>query len=228
MEIHNLMEELVSSMIEQIAAEDAAEAHPRYCTTPECRVDAICYVLNRMPPRYVSSSRGVAHLTEELKGDQQIAVDIVRLAHEGLHRVSAVRRSYYGAADGASHPTGPCFNLPTIKGRLLDGASFSPLSDIEIELVHDGEPVEMYDSRWTNPYRIPDQAPGTFLFWPAPVGGSSIGEKRDFWFEIRITDERFDPLSHSFVVSAESAATENRVFTLEHDFTLPDLYLFRK
>jgi competence protein ComFB len=227
MEIHNLMEELVSSVVGDVCREDAESAAPRYCTTPECRVDAVCYVLNRVPPRYVSSGRGFAHLTEELLSDHQLSVDLVRLAHEGLHRVNAVRRSFYGSGD-RTHGTGPCFNFPTVKGRLLDGATFTPVTDVEVTLLHEGSPVEMFDPRWSNPYRIPLQAPGTFLFWPAPVTAERPGVAQDFSFELHVEDPRFEPFSHYFSLSASSEERENPVFSLERDFSLPDLYLFTR
>ncbi|MFP4152384.1 MAG: late competence development ComFB family protein [Alkalispirochaeta sp.] len=236
MEIHNLMEELVASIVSEIAREDRASASPRYCGSEECRIDAVCYVLNRVEPRYVSSSRGYAHLTADLQKDRQLSVDLVRLAHEGLHRVTAVRRNYYhdgvtaGTEDSGSHPhpEGPCYNFPTIRGRLLDGTRFSPVTEVTVLLLRDEDPVEMFGERWTNPYEIPKQAPGTYNFWPAPIPAEHTGETREFTFEIRVTDGRFDPLSHYFTVSATSEEREERIFTLERDHTLPDLYLFER
>jgi competence protein ComFB len=225
MEIHNVMEGLVTSAVEQVAREDAESDAPRYTVTEEYLTDAVCYVLNRVHPRYVSSGRGFAHLTSELQQDYQLGIDLVRLAHEGLHRVNAVRRTFYGS-NNPHHPGGPCYNFGTIKGRLLDGARFSPVSDVEVVLLHKGTPVEMFDSRWSNPYRIPPQTPGNFHFWPAPVEADDNGESRDFPFELRIEDDRYEPLSHYFTCTARREEKENRVFSLERDVTLPDLYLF--
>ena len=227
MEIHNLMEELVASVVEDICSDVSTTESLHYCTDPECRTDAICYVLNRVAPRYVSSGRGIAHLTKDLGSDQQLQIDVVKLAHEGLHRVSAVRRTYYGTTN-RKHATGPCFNFPTIKGRLLDGAIFSPVSGVDVILLLDGEPVEMFDTRWSNPYSIPEQTPGTFLFWPAPLPADDDGIERVFSFVLQVDDSRYEPLYHSFTIASESDRVENPVFTLERDFTLPDLYLFSK
>jgi len=236
MEIHNLMEELVASIVSEIAREDLSSPLPRYCDSEECRIDAVCYVLNRVEPRYVSSSRGYAHLTADLQKDRQLSVDLVRLAHEGLHRVTAVRRNYYhdGGDDPslpvgqAPHPEGPCYNFPTIRGRLLDGTRFSPVAGVSVSLLQDGEPVEMFGERWTNPYEIPTQAPGAYNFWPTPISAEQAGITREFTFEIRVTDPRFESLSHFFMVSATSDDREERIFTLERDHTLPDLYLFER
>jgi competence protein ComFB len=235
MEIHNVMEELVASVVDRVARDDAESADSRYQYDDASRVDAVCYILNRIPPRYVSSGRGYAHITKELRQDQQLEIDVVRLAHEALHRVNAVRR-YYGDSP-VQHPVvGPCFNFGTVKGRLLDGACFSPISDVEVTLLRNGKPAEMYDSRWPNPYRIPSQAPGTFLFWPAsiPVDGATGGtangtvESKDFDFELKVEDPRYDPLSHYFTITTKPDVREYRMFSLDRDVTLPDLYLFER
>lgn len=224
MEIHNLMEELVHSTVEEVSREDQA-GPARYCTSEECRTDVLCYVLNRVSPRYVSSGRGLAHLTAELRQDQQLKIDLVRLAHEGLHRVSVVRRTYY---DGQSsqRPGGACFNFPTIKGRLLDGSRFMPIAEVNVELRRHGELVAMFDERWSNPYHISEHTPGTYIFWPAPVDSSAAGQSQDFEFELRVAPPGYDELIHTFAVTLQSEDRANTVFSLERDHNLPDLYLF--
>lgn len=224
MEIHNLMEELVHATVNEICRDDEAGSG-RYCTSDQCRLDAICYVLNRIPPRYASSGRGLAHLTDELRGDRQLMVDLVTLAHEGLGRVSAVRRTYYGHR-AAERSSGASFNFPTIKGRILDGGAFMPVSDLEVVLQEGGRPVEMFDERWSNPYRISDRTPGTFTFWPAPLPTDRAGETRSFDFELVSTAPGFYDLSHHFSIQLTSEDHAATGFGLDRDHQLPDLYLF--
>ncbi|MFW5694001.1 MAG: late competence development ComFB family protein [Alkalispirochaeta sp.] len=224
MEIHNLMEDLVHSTVAELCRDDDQGDH-RYCTSAQCQTDAVCYVLNRVPPRYVSSGRGLAHLTSDLRNDQQLMIDLVRLAHEGLHRVSAVRRGYYDSASGTRIP-GICFNFPTIKGRILDGTAFMPVSDVDVELLHHDTLVEMFDERWSNPYRISDRTPGTFTFWPAPVEASTPGETRSFDFQLAVHAPGYYELSHHFTVELTSDDRETQGFSLGRDHQLPDLYLF--
>ena len=212
MEIHNLMEELVRATVEEICSEDQAGTQ-RYCTAPQCRTDAVCYVLNRVPPRYVSSGRGLAHLTADLQKDQQLMVDVVKLTHEALGRVSAVRRAYYDQT-ATSRGAGACFNFPTIKGRILDGAAFMPVSDIDVELRLGGKPVEMFDERWTNPYRISDRTPGTFIFWPAPADADAAGVSQTFDFELVASAKGYYDLSHHFSVELQSDDGANQVVDL--------------
>ncbi|MCG8481445.1 MAG: late competence development ComFB family protein, partial [Spirochaetales bacterium] len=178
MAIHNLMEELAASVLDEVCKEDQAGSR-RYCVSEQCRTDALCYILNRISPRYISSGRGFAHLTEELQEDQQLMIDVMRLVHEGLQRVSAVRRTFYDV-ESKDALQGACFNFPTIKGRLLDGAGFLPVSEVDVQLFLDGALVEMFDSRWSNPYHVSAQTPGTFIFWPATISVAETGSARTF------------------------------------------------
>lgn len=225
MEIHNLLEELVTQTVREICEDDEAHEEQRYCTSAECRIDAVCYVLNRIAPRYVSSGRGFAHLSEELHDDQQLQIDLVRLAHEGLKRVSAVARTFYGLPSG-DIPSGPCFNFPTIKGRVLDGTTFFPLSGVTVTLRTDGAIAPMFDNRWANPYEVSEHTPGTYNFWPASVTAESAGVKKTFDFEILLECEGFTSLTHYFSVDTISAASVARTMSLQPDVRLPDLYLF--
>jgi competence protein ComFB len=228
MEMHNLMEDLVRTAVDEVCREQERSEEGRYCTTSQCRVDAICYVLNRIPPRYVSSGRGLAHLTSDLQDDQQLAVDIVRLVHEGLHRVSAVRRGYYGEESTDRSPPGACFNFPTIKGRILDGAGFMPLSEIDVELRFDDAPVEMFDARWSNPCHVSEHSPGTYTFWPAPVTAEKERVGRVFDFVLIAEAPGYDRLVHHFSLELASDPHPTTTFNLDQDHHLPDLYLFRK
>lgn len=226
MEIRNLMEELVRRAVEEIAQEDRESAQPRYCTGGECLIDAVCYALNRIPPRYVSSARGVAHIVEDLESDQQIAIDVVRLAHEGLSRISAVRRGYYDT-EGDAQARGPSFNFPTVTGRVLDGTRFFPIGGVEVELLIDEERAPMFDQRWSNPYQLDDHAPGTYIFWPRPVVSANPGDKRVFSCELRVVGPGYDPLSHYFELQLTSTASVEDQVSLDREHKLPDLYLFK-
>ncbi|SIP90335.1 competence protein ComFB [Alkalispirochaeta americana] len=225
MEIRNLLEEIAAAVVQDVCNEDSASQSPRYNTSQECRLDAICYVLNRIPPRYISSGRGYAHLTEELRGDTQLQVDLVRLAHEGLQRVSAVSRAFYGTPSG-SVPPGPCFNFPTIKGRVLDGNSFFPLSEITVTLRQGGTEAAMFDNRWSNPYTTSEKTRGMYNFWPASVVAEEEQATRTFDFEILLEGPGFNPVTHFFSLECTSEKAVATMVSMQRDHTLPDLYMF--
>lgn len=224
--IRNLMEDAALRIVDEICDEEEARDEPRYATSPECRMDAACFILNRIPQRYVSSARGQAHADQLMANDQQLFVDMVTLAHEGLRRVSSVRRSFYDREPMAGPDTsGPHFYLPTVKGRILNGTTFELVCDVDALLLHDDRPVEMFDGRWDNPYRIVDNAAGTYLFWPAPVAAKESGEQRTFEYEIRVEAPGFEPLRHFFALSRESTSQAPDALDLTGEHRLPDLYL---
>ena len=220
------MEERVLRIVDEICDDDEAAASPNYCTSADCRTDAACYVLNRIPQRYVSSQRGQAHLEQELQYDQQLHIDIVTLSHEGLRRVSTVKRSYYGDGDSSEHRiVGPHFYLPTMKGRLLDGTSFERISDVSVVLVFEDRPVPMLDARWQNPYRISPITAGMYLFWPEPIAAEREAIERSFEFEIRIDSGTYELFQHSFAITRTSVAEVPDALEMGGEHRLPDLYL---
>lgn len=228
MEIHNLMEDAVRRAVNEICGDDEQEGRDRYCTSDECRLDAICYVLNRIPPHYVTSGRGLAYSSSDIENDQQLQIDVMRLAQEGLNRVTSVQRSYYADQTEKAIPPdeGPCFNFPTIKGRVFNGRSFEPITDVDVLLLIDGEPARMFDSRWQNPYHIVPNTPGTFIFWPAPAPAEEAAVERSFQGELRIEDDRFEEFRHFFELKLTSDARFSGTFTYNRDFILQDLYIF--
>jgi competence protein ComFB len=226
MEIHNLMEDKVLEMIAEICDSEAETKANGYCTSEQCRLDAACFVLNRIPQRYVTSGRGFAYLESDFNENQQLQVDIVTLCHDGLRRVSTIQRSFY-EGDQTIHQTskpGPHFTFPLIKGRLFNGITFEPIVGLEIKIRFNKELVPMIDSRWPNPYSVVGNTPGTYLFWPRPVEAEYEGEEKEF--ELVIESSAYEPFFHYFTLpiraedlSAKSALKPNR------DFNLTDLFL---
>ena len=223
MAIHNVLEDLVIGVVEELCDEREAAGNPDDCLVAECREDVICYVLNRLQQRYVSSSRGLARARDEIRADPQLAIDVLSLAHEGLTRVTTVRRSYYNAEGMNVQREGAFFTFPVIEGRILNGVSFEPITNLEVSLLHGGSLVDMMDARWSNPYATVAAAPGGFLFWPRPVPASEAGEQVEFDFTIATEDLRFEPYRHVFTVSSRSALLHE--VRMDRDMVLPDLFL---
>ena len=220
------METAVLKVVDEICDDDESSGSPRYCTSIDCRTDVACFVLNRIPQRYVSSQRGRIHTDVELTHDPQLLVDIVTLTHEGLHRVTSVRRSFYGDSGPPDRRgPGPRYHVPVILGRLLDGTTFDLVADATVHLLENGEPVRMLDARWQNPYRIVKQTAGNYLFWPASVAVERQGEDRVFEFEIRVSGEGYEQMRHFFSVKVAADQRIADALGSRAEHRLPDLYL---
>jgi len=229
MEIHNLMEDLVKSTVNELF--DAEEkGKSSWCTCYQCRMDVACYVLNRMKVEYVVSSRGLVHAEQDYNEKLQRIADVVSLVREGWSKINATKRPHFEHSNkqiGVQVPAGPVYNIPPIMGRLFHGLDFSPMQDVDVSLIDaDGSLVAMMDPNWQNPCTLVKNTAGTFIFWPFPlVAKAGAGEKL-FSFGIVIKKAGFDDLTRFIEFRLACAGSAQDQFSLEEVHHLPDLYLF--
>lgn len=226
MNVHNVMEEFVYSEVNALFDTALVNKAPWLtCSCSQCRLDTICYVLNRIPPRYIKSGRGLAHSQLEDSIDKaQLSADINRIAIEGMKQVLATRRPH--DSERTNLPDTPVFNFPTFVGRILDGTTFEPLKDIPVTLLSGSEKAESIDGTWENPYYISGHTPGTFTFWVKPQSSKKEGTKKVFSFKLRAEKEGYDPLSFYFELGITSESFIRTAYTAEHSYILPDLHIF--
>ncbi|MDR2768595.1 MAG: late competence development ComFB family protein [Treponema sp.] len=230
MEIHNTTEDLVIAEVNSICNSLEAREKPAagedasICTCDQCRQDAVCYVLNNTAPHYVVSHRGAVRVDQDNAQDR---ADLTALVYEGIKRVSHNRRPYVTHGKNAEESfTTPVFNIPTIMGRVFDGRNFSPMADIEVELLQNGRLVAMKDQNWQNPFKIIANTNGTFTFWPRTVPTDTAGTRASFEYTLRIAETGYAELAYVFTIPAVSELSSAGSFSMERTFKLPDLYLF--
>ena len=239
--IHNLTEDLVIKEVDAICDEiEKSGRKPELCTCDQCRLDAVCYVLNRTQPSYVVSNRGVARLERESLERRQKGIDLTVLIYKALEDVAHNRRPNFdhrchsskGAESGAERAAAyqahsrAVFNIPVIVGRVFKGVNLEPLSGIDVELIYDGQLVAMRDANWQNPYRFVKDTEGTFTFWPRPIEAKKAGERAVFEFLVRVETAGFETLNHFFEVPVVSEDFADVPFSMDRTFKLPELYLF--
>jgi competence protein ComFB len=231
MKLHNTMEEKVITRVEETfkTLEERGKAS-EFCTCSQCKMDIICYTLNRLSPHYIVSHRGASRVQwENIERQQQIA-DIAALIHEGLKRVNHNQRPNFSHGKDASGINAetrfPVFNIPTIVGRLFNGNNFSPICGVDVELLWNGELAPMKDGNWHNPYRLVSNSEGTYSFWPAPARASMVNDHNTFSYTLRVSSPEFETLNHFFKIPVGSEIQENISYSLERTYKLPDLYLF--
>ena len=231
MEVHNTVEDIVIARVDEVFEAFGNEgSQGKVCTCNQCRLDVICYVLNRTAPHYISSNRGASRVKWDGFGHQQAIADVTTLIHDGLKRVNHNLRpnfSHDSEANGAgANLKSPAFNIPTIMGRVFNGNNFEPLSGITVELLLNGELVPMKGKNWQNPYLMVPLTNGNFSFWPAPMEAASAGEQKIFEYSLRLQAPELETLCHFFKVAVTSEVQTAGSFTLERTFKLPDLYMF--
>lgn len=230
MEIHNLMEDMVKSTVDELFNADRP-GPSSWCTCQQCRMDVACYVLNRMKPEYVVSSRGLAHSEQDYNEKLQRLADVVSLVREGWAKINASKRPHFEHKNRIAPvnlPEGPVFNFPPIMGRLFDGGNFAPIENLSVSLLDEhGALVAMMDANWQNPSPLVKNTAGTFIFWPFPVRAAAERQERLFTFHVKVpASEGYDELSHFIELrfSAQSSAQDQ--FSMQEVYRLPDLYLF--
>lgn len=226
MNVHNLMEEMVYSGVNELF-DTVIESKADWltCSCEQCRLDTICYVLNRLPPHYIKSGRGLAYAQNEDAIDKmQLVADINRIALEGMKQVLAKKRPNHDQS--ASLPKTPVFNFPTFVGRILDGCTFEPATNLQVQLLMEGALAECIDSTWSNPFTIDPHTPGTFTFWVKPVSADKPGIRKAFPFEILVNREGFDTIRYYFEIASTSESVIRTAVNTDHSHFLPDLHLF--
>jgi competence protein ComFB len=230
MDIHNTNEDIVFNAVQTIFDEIQNNGNPeKYCLCYQCRVDTICYTLNRIEPHYIVSNRGFTRIDPNSIKSQQMEADITSLVYKGLRLVNHNLRPtapHDGSSFHQSKINHPLYDIPTIAGRIFNGISFEPIVDIEVSLFCDGELVKMRNSNWQNPYTMVSSTPGAFSFWPAPITADTPDTSRDFKFSIRVNSPDYETLSHFFSISATSKFHTPHSYALNRTFKLPDLYIF--
>ncbi|MCL2801854.1 MAG: late competence development ComFB family protein [Treponema sp.] len=230
MDIHNTNEDIVFNAVQNIFDEIQSSGNPeKYCLCYQCRIDTICYTLNRIEPNYIVSNRGFTRIEQSGVKHQQIEADITSLIYKGLRLVNHNLRPtapHDGSTTATLRTLNPVYDIPTIAGRIFNGASFEPIVGVDVSLYCDGEPVVMRNSNWQNPFSMVPSTPGAFSFWPAPITADAPETTKEFKFSIKINSPDYETLSHFFTISAISKFHNPQSYALNRTFKLPDLYLF--
>lgn len=232
MNIHNIMEERVFSRINELYDQiKEKETAWLTCDCENCRLDTISYVLNRVPPRYVVSGRGVTHNSAALHTDNQLSVDIDRLGLEGMRMVSTAKRPYHKSARLISftfpETKTPVFNFPTFIGTVYDGSTFEPLVNAQITLKKNGELASMMDSSWANPCKTYIQTRGNYSFWVEPEATQNEKESKEFTFTVEVSSDGYTPTEYSFSIPLVSETNDRRELNSTYSLKIQDLFLFR-
>jgi competence protein ComFB len=229
MEIRNLMEDAVKAVVEELFDSERADPRLGYCTCDQCRLDVACYVLNRVKPEYIVSSRGLAYSEREGLDKVQRRADVISLVKEGWGKVTHAPRTtsdHSGARPVGEAVAGPAYNFPTLMGRVFDGRTFAPIGEGSVKLLVSAEEARMVDPNWQNPFVLAGATGGTYIFWPRPIPASSEDGRRSFVFEISVSVPGFDPLSHFIELELSPEKAERLDFSLQRVHKIPDLYLF--
>ncbi len=230
MDVHNLMEDVVILNVNRLY-DQVKKENPSWlsCDCKNCRLDTISYVLNRLPPKYVVSGRGVTHTSDDLN-NLQLKADIDSLAIEGIRVVNSTKRPFHtqkrsDCIANTSHI--PCFNFSIFTGTILDGSNFEPVIGATVTLKYNGKPVEMIDKTWINPYITCKSTKGTYSFWMKHIPAEKEGIFKKFTFTIEISAPSYTTSSYFFEVPCTSDAYVKNELDSTYSLKLKDFIIFK-
>ncbi len=227
------MEEIISEHVNSLY-DQVKESKSMWltCDCKNCRMDTICYALNRIPPHYVSGGRGVTHNSNYIKENSQITVDIDKLCIEGMRLVNSAKRpNHDGVKKNAfidMHASVAEFNFPTFTGNVFDGQTFEPLADAIIVLKLNGEKVEMMDQTWPNPCMTYNATKGSYSFWLAPQEAVSEGMNKKFNFSVEVQKDGYEPVTYLFTIPLTSEKHSVRELDSTYSVKIKDIFLFKE
>ncbi len=225
---HNVMEEILYKEVNRLY-DEAKRNDEKWlvCDCIQCRVDAMCYALNRVKPRYIKSGKGLAYFFQvDFKMGSQFFVDISSVASEAIKVVQANRGPHTEEVEEDVMEFRAAFNFPTIKAKINDGNNQSPMTDVSVKLLMDDELVEQMDILWDNPYTVHGNMGGVCTFWPKPKKAEDEGIIKDFNFVLVVEKEGYESVRHAFTLPVVSTKTANKSFDITDCHEIKDIFMF--
>jgi competence protein ComFB len=228
MEIYNLMEDYVKHAIKVLL--DDKEG---ICKCEQCRMDMVCYCLNKTKPRYVISSRGFVHTRNEKRENMQMNIDILALGQEAVDVISSMPRHEQKIKTdnvevkkeiGKSY-----FFFPVFVGRVVD-EEFQALSNAKVTLTFadSGEKAEMIGDYWKNPTTLVPAMDGTFSFHALPLPADEINIKKKFKFCLEIEKEGYETACKYFEIDIISSISSRELDIAANFHQIEDAILFKE
>ena len=185
MPIKNLLEEIVDNVVKEILKKEG-----EWDSLIAAKDDIVAYALNRIPPQYVTSERGILHGQIASKYKIQQKADIIIGVYEAIDIIKKRRGS---VVSGDNLSVSPVFNMiQHIVGSVADEETLSPIFDTKVSLMFNGEMAKMIDSNWVNPYITNAATRGYYHFWPA-YSHKKMNSADKLEFVIRFEHPDFEP-----------------------------------
>lgn len=182
MAIINLMVDVVTGIVHEVLKKTSELPEPEIYEP-----DITAYVLNRIPPKYITSERGILHGKLESRYIFQQKTDILLLVHEAIDVIKK-RRPPLVPRDKGMYRERNAF-LPHLMGEVLEETTFSMIPGMEVTLKFGGKPAKMIDVSWKNPCVTNKATKGFYHFWPDFIEGE-MQKKKNSPFTIHFRHPR--------------------------------------
>jgi competence protein ComFB len=196
MSIRNIMEDIVNSAIDEVLKKEKDSND-----TKEYREDICAFVLNRIPPNYVTSERGILHGLLDSHFLLQQKTDILLLIYEAISVINERR-------DGGTKHLGDELEkhnifFPHIIGEVVEESTFSKIDNVKVTLLFDGKMVKMMSDSWENPYFTNKGTNSYYHFWPEFDNEPDVNQEYDF--SLLFEHDNLEKYEHTFSVKPVKA-----------------------
>ncbi len=179
----NMMEDIVRSTIDNLIADKKLDSS--YLPFID---DISAYVLNRVPPKYITSDRGILHGKLDSRMLFQQKADIIIHIYDAVEFIN--KRRLEPSSGTTILKSEKLYFFPHVIGEVLEETTFSMIPGVSVLLLHNGKPAVMMDDGWDNPFITNKSTKAYYHFWPAFTDDMSSLNK-DNLFEIVITHPKF-------------------------------------
>jgi hypothetical protein len=217
MHLRNCQEEMVLAVIPLVL-----EDHPGIEPDETLLHDVAAYVLNRLPPRYIMSERGLTRIAAEHwlfdpedlpsprggEADPGLAgmVQLLILVNKALQVVQGRRKAKAPTAGRRRRSGKPAaeidltddlwHNFPQIIGRVVDARRRSPVAGTKVTLSAGELGVLRTERGWSNPCVTSEGTDGYFSLWPRALRDGQ--ESRDLTLRFTFEHPDFVPATRSY------------------------------
>jgi len=184
MSIQNLMEDIVANVVEEVMKKDKDLEKIKVN-----RDDIVAYVLNRMPPKYITSERGILHGKLQSHYETQQKTDMLFSVYEAIDVIKKRRSTELHSAESTT--AAEEYRLSHIVGEVLEETTLSMIPNVEVTLLFKGKPAKMIDDNWKNPYTTNKATKGYYHFWPI-YSKSDMGKSAHVPFALLFSHPKFE------------------------------------
>ncbi|HUI69222.1 MAG TPA: late competence development ComFB family protein [Spirochaetia bacterium] len=202
MRLKNYNEDLVLDTV-KIVLQDRTDVRP----TRSLILDVAAYVLNRIPPKYITSERGFTREVVQAagNGDEQRLVNAIELITHVNRAIDVVtrRRRESAPSRAKGRPASPSskatdqkltyfYNMPHIFGRVVDARDGKPVISARATLWINDKLSAPAETGWRNPFFTNEQTDGYFSFWPQVETGGT--DSMRLQMKIGFEHDKYEPL----------------------------------
>jgi competence protein ComFB len=196
MSVKNIMEDIVSSTVEEVLKKENDKNN-----TLEYREDICAFVLNRINPNYVTSERGILHGLLDSRFLLQQKTDILLLIHEAISVIHERRDHEFKHIDLEKETY--TYFFPHILGEVVEESTFSKVDDVKVTLLYQGRPVKMMSDGWNNPFLTNSGTMSYYHFWP--VLDEEPDPEKEYEFKLVFEHDKMEGKEYLFTVKPVKA-----------------------